>query len=257
MKNAAQRGFKGLILKGCPFLRPLHTVAGSPVLPGLMAEEQQGVYVVGGVFPAVLMQHPAAFGKTHGSKSVILRDGQIAIFHSVDQCIINAVSALVEYKGMGTLPVEFVGRIAEQTTGDMKFSENPECYVCHRAAVGIDPKLDGAHLRLTLYHIKNRLQTIFRRNAMKHYEFFQNRECEYFPCHEGITEDAFNCLFCYCPLYALSENCGGAFSYTEDGIKDCSACLRPHLRENYGDIQSMLHMVLKLVKKNDKSGEKP
>ena len=31
------------------------------------------------------------------------------------------------------------------------------------------------------------------------YRFFSNRECQYYPCHEGIEE--MNCLFCYCPLY--------------------------------------------------------
>ena len=40
----------------------------------------------------------------------------------------------------------------------------------------------------------------------KHYAFFQNRDCEYFPCHKVKDEENFNCLFCYCPLYALGSN---------------------------------------------------
>ena len=36
-----------------------------------------------------------------------------------------------------------------------------------------------------------------------HYDFFQNRECEYFPCHQGADPETFSCLFCYCPLYTL------------------------------------------------------
>ena len=79
-----------------------------------------------------------------------------------------------------------------------------------------------------------------------HYRFFQHRQCEYFPCHEGIAEEDFNCLFCYCPLYALGRGCGGGFRY-EGGCKDCSACAFPHRRENYdkvlaryGDIQALL-----------------
>ena len=36
---------------------------------------------------------------------------------------------------------------------------------------------------------------------MSHYDFFQNRECEYFPCHPGADPETFSCLFCYCPLY--------------------------------------------------------
>ena len=53
----------------------------------------------------------------------------------------------------------------------------------------------------------------------KHYCFFQNRDCEFFPCHENVEESDFNCLFCYCPLYTLGEACGGGFVYTEKGVK--------------------------------------
>ena len=69
--------------------------------------------------------------------------------------------------------------------------------------------------------------------AERHYAFMQNRECEYFPCHDGIREEEFNCLFCYCPLYVLGRDCGGNPAYTEDGVKSCIACGFPHLRENY------------------------
>ena len=54
---------------------------------------------------------------------------------------------------------------------------------------------------------------------MANYDFFQNRECEYFPCHTGLDPEEFNCLFCYCPLYALKDKCGGNFRYTKNGIK--------------------------------------
>lgn len=65
------------------------------------------------------------------------------------------------------------------------------------------------------------------------YAFFQNRECEFFPCHEGIKEEDFNCLFCYCPLYTLGEACGGDYCFTDRKIKNCSGCAFPHHRENY------------------------
>lgn len=92
---------------------------------------------------------------------------------------------------------------------------------------------------------------------MSHYDFFQNRECEYFPCHSGADPEQFSCIFCYCPLYALGEECGGSFAYTQDGIKDCSACLRPHRRENYADICARLTGILELAKKKPATGEKP
>lgn len=61
----------------------------------------------------------------------------------------------------------------------------------------------------------------------RHFTWFQNKECEYFPCHRGdIPEEEFNCLFCYCPLYRAPD-CGGAF-IMKNGRKDCSFCLLPH-----------------------------
>ena len=67
----------------------------------------------------------------------------------------------------------------------------------------------------------------------KHYAFFQNKECEYFPCHKGVPEEDFNCLFCYCPLYLTNERCEGDCKWTKSGIKDCTDCCIPHRRENY------------------------
>ncbi len=84
---------------------------------------------------------------------------------------------------------------------------------------------------------------------MEHYKYNQNKACEYFPCHKGADPEAFNCLFCYCPLYALGENCGGNFTYTEGGIKDCSACLLPHRPENYDKILSKMDRVMTLAKR--------
>ena len=89
---------------------------------------------------------------------------------------------------------------------------------------------------------------------MANYDFFQHKQCEYFPCHAGADPDTFSCIFCYCPLYALGDKCGGSFSYTEKGIKECSNCLRPHRRENYEKILDKMDMILELAKKEP---EKP
>lgn len=62
------------------------------------------------------------------------------------------------------------------------------------------------------------------------YKFFENRECEFYPCHKGLEK--LNCLFCYCPLY-LKDDCGGNFKILENGVKDCTNCLFPHKAENY------------------------
>lgn len=80
-------------------------------------------------------------------------------------------------------------------------------------------------------------------------DFFQNRDCQYFPCHPNANPETFSCLFCYCPLYALGDRCGGNFTYTDNGIKDCTSCLRPHCRENYQEICGQVCQVIEMVKK--------
>ena len=84
------------------------------------------------------------------------------------------------------------------------------------------------------------------------YRYFENRACQYYPCHKGIEE--LNCLFCYCPLYALGESCGGDVRYT-NGIKDCSHCLRPHLRENFHEIQDRFEELADLAKGNERNSQ--
>lgn len=84
---------------------------------------------------------------------------------------------------------------------------------------------------------------------MEHYKFCQNRQCEFFPCHKGMKEEDFNCLFCYCPLYTLGDRCGGNFTYLDNSIKDCSSCLMPHRRENYDRIMEKMGAVMEQAKK--------
>lgn len=64
------------------------------------------------------------------------------------------------------------------------------------------------------------------------YKFFENKECEYYPCHKGL--DRINCLFCFCPLYKLV--CGGNYKILPNGVKDCSNCTFPHKAENYDKV---------------------
>ena len=86
---------------------------------------------------------------------------------------------------------------------------------------------------------------------MANYNFFQHRTCEYFPCHQGADPESFSCIFCYCPLYALGDKCGGNFKYIEMGIKDCSDCLIPHSENGYQYINSKFFEIVELAKKKD------
>ena len=85
----------------------------------------------------------------------------------------------------------------------------------------------------------------------QNYKFFNHKDCEYFPCHKTNDPDNFNCLFCYCPLYALKDKCGGNFRYTDNGIKDCSNCFLPHRRDNYDYIIRKFQVIINITKKED------
>ena len=82
----------------------------------------------------------------------------------------------------------------------------------------------------------------------KKFKFFSHKECEYFPCHKVKDEESFNCLFCYCPLYALGPGCGGKFKYGESGIKDCSDCLIPHSPGGFEYIMERFSKISDLAK---------
>jgi Zn-finger protein len=82
----------------------------------------------------------------------------------------------------------------------------------------------------------------------EYYKFFQHRNCEFFPCHQTNDPDNFNCLFCYCPLYALGTSCGGNYKITENGFKDCSGCMFPHVRDNYAKVNARFQDIIDLTK---------
>ena len=89
------------------------------------------------------------------------------------------------------------------------------------------------------------------------FSFFQNRACPYFPCHQAGRAEEFNCLFCYCPLYALGRSCGGDFCYTENGVKDCSGCVRPHAPGGYEYVLSKLDHLTALMRLAEDLTEDP
>ena len=47
-------------------------------------------------------------------------------------------------------------------------------------------------------------------------------------CH--ICNGDLNCALCYCPLYDETD-CGGDYTILDNGLKDCSKCLKPHQKE--------------------------
>lgn len=86
----------------------------------------------------------------------------------------------------------------------------------------------------------------------EYYKFFQNKKCEYFPCHKEIPEEDFNCLFCYCPLYTLGKSCGGNCEFLESGIKSCMNCGFPHHRNNYDKITGRFQDIAAVMARSNK-----
>lgn len=81
-------------------------------------------------------------------------------------------------------------------------------------------------------------------NQIEHFKFFQNTNCEYFPCHKVVSKENFNCLFCFCPLYMLKDKCGGNYIVNED-IKDCTFCVIPHSKGGYDYIMEKMEDVIR------------
>ena len=82
---------------------------------------------------------------------------------------------------------------------------------------------------------------------------FSHRACEYYPCHPGANPEGFNCLFCYCPLYALGRDCGGGFTYTAAGVKDCSRCRLPHEPGGWEYVMAKLPELIAKTAENGKN----
>lgn len=83
----------------------------------------------------------------------------------------------------------------------------------------------------------------------ENYKHFQHKECEFFPCHEVKDPENFNCLFCYCPLYALGDKCGGNFKILDNGCKDCSECIVPHCPRGYDYIMEKFGEIIEVAKR--------
>ena len=77
-------------------------------------------------------------------------------------------------------------------------------------------------------------------NMENSHKYFENKDCQYYPCHQETAN--LNCMFCYCPLYAM-EHCPGNYVYIDSNgkqIKECTNCTFPHKAENYEIIMELL-----------------
>ena len=80
------------------------------------------------------------------------------------------------------------------------------------------------------------------------FSYFCNKDCQFYPCHDIEEGEQLNCLFCYCPLYALGKDCGGNFKYLDGGIKDCSDCKLPHSEAGYAYVTMNYQKIVEAMK---------
>lgn len=124
--------------------------------------------------------------------------------------------------GSGIVPIDADERTWRERAGALSRELASRAEAVVRMTCGIPEIIAGAICSL------DASVTLQGESARQPHSFFSNRACKYFPCHEGIDERDFNCLFCYCPLYALGPECGGNFTYTKSGRKNCKNCSAPH-----------------------------
>jgi len=83
-------------------------------------------------------------------------------------------------------------------------------------------------------NIKRQKREYPNREYPNSYKYFENIECEFFPCHPDSL-NGHNCMFCRCPMYT-DESCIGIQNgdgvILDNGIKDCSKCTYPHEYKN-------------------------
>ena len=90
-QNLLKRVRKPDILLLRPLWAPLGMLSGTEELFVFIPPQHKSVYVVGGVFQTILVQHSCALGKTHTRQPVVLCHDHISRFYPVDESKIHAV----------------------------------------------------------------------------------------------------------------------------------------------------------------------
>ena len=107
MKQLCKRIFKVCILAWLSLGRTFDASAGCPVLPGCVALKKQGIYIISGILPAVLVKHESVLGKAHGGKTIVLGDNDIPGANAIGQKKVHAVCALVTDYGLRPILMDF------------------------------------------------------------------------------------------------------------------------------------------------------
>ena len=96
-----------------PLWAPLGVLSGTEELFVFITPQHESVYVVGGVFQPVLIQHPCALGKAHTGQPVVLCYDHIPRLYPVDQRKVYTVSPFIEHQRLRTFPLDLVRGVAQ------------------------------------------------------------------------------------------------------------------------------------------------
>ena len=103
-----------------PLWAPLGVLSGTEELFVFITPQHESVYVVGGVFQTVLIQHPGAFGKAHAGQPVVLCYHHVPRLYPVDESKIHAVRSLIEHQRLCTFPFDLVSGVAQDDDRNVK-----------------------------------------------------------------------------------------------------------------------------------------
>lgn len=134
LKGVAESG----VLFRLPFGGSFCPATGHTMLFGFVPLKQKRLNIIFCVLPAVLVEHTGAFGKTHGSKPIILCDDDVTGTDTVYKSKIHTVSALVKHQCLRTVTVDFVGGVTKKDAFHMLLSAYRNGNVCHRTGIRIN-----------------------------------------------------------------------------------------------------------------------
>ena len=97
IQDLLKRARKPDILLLRPFWAPLGVLSGTEELFVFITPQHESIYVIGGVFQTILVQHAGAFGKAHTRQPIVLCYDHIPRLYPVDKRKVYAVSPFVEH----------------------------------------------------------------------------------------------------------------------------------------------------------------
>ena len=124
-------------------------LSGTEELFVFIPPQHKSVYVVGGVFQTILVQHSCALGKTHAGQPVVLRHNHISRFYPVDKRKVYTVSPFIEHQRLRTFPLDLVSGVAQDDDRNDKPLCNLQSQIDDRTAVCIN---QNGHVYSSIVH---------------------------------------------------------------------------------------------------------